>query len=228
MRILVVDDDSRVSRTVGLGLRTAGYEVEHAADGDAAIELATSRELDLIVLDLVLPGRDGIEVLGALRARGVRIPILVLTGKARIEDRVAGLDAGADDYLTKPFGLEELVARVRALLRRRGDMVETVFKAGDLEVDALRRRATRNGVAVDLTNREFDLLEFLFRHANQVVSRAALTEQVWGYPFDAASNFVDVHVAHLRAKIDGGGAAKLVHTVRGQGYMLRTTDAAGE
>jgi len=230
MRILVVEDDVQVAQTIRLGLVSDGYRVDLAADGEHALHSIRSGEYDLVVLDVMIPKRDGLDVLRELRSRGLGVPVLILSAREGMEDRVLGLDAGADDYLTKPFGLRELRARVRALLRRRGSLLETHLCAGDLELDVLRRRATRGGRALDLTLREFAILELLVRHLDLVVTRSHLVEKVWGYNFDTPSNVVDVHIAHLRGKIDADFPVKLLHTVRGQGYCVRSPEgvASGE
>jgi DNA-binding response OmpR family regulator len=221
MRILLVEDDSRVASFIRRGLREEHYTVDVAKDGEEALFLAQTGEYDAIVLDLMLPKRNGLDVLRTLRSERSTMPVLVLTAKDETQDKVSGLDAGADDYLTKPFRFDELLARLRALLRRRGDMVPTVLKAGDLELDTLRHRAARGGKALDLTSREYTLLEFLLRHPNQVVSRTMLAEHVWEHDFDPLSNVIDVHIARLRRKIDDGFTPKLLHTIRGSGYMLQ-------
>ncbi|MBI3332972.1 MAG: response regulator transcription factor [Candidatus Omnitrophica bacterium] len=220
MRILLAEDDSRVASFIRRGLREEQYAVDVASDGEEALFLAQTEEYDLIILDLLLPKKSGQEVLKELRAERVHLPILILTAKDELADRVKGLDAGADDYLTKPFEFDELLARVRALLRRRGDMVPTVLKVGDLELDTLRHRATRGGRELLLTSREYALLEFLMRHAHQIVTRTALAEHVWEQDFDPLSNVIDVHIARLRRKIDDHSPKKLLATVRGSGYML--------
>lgn len=220
MRILVVEDDSRVASFIRRGLREEQYTVDVAKDGEEGLFLAQTGEHDLLILDLMLPKRSGLEVLQALRAERITVPVLILTAKDELEDKVKGLDAGADDYLTKPFGFEELLARVRALLRRRGDMAPTLLRAADLELDTLRHRATRGGRDLDLTNREYALLEFLLRHANQAVTRTMLAEHVWEHDFDPLSNVIDVHIARLRHKIDDGCSPKLLQTMRGRGYWL--------
>ncbi|MBI4314188.1 MAG: response regulator transcription factor [Candidatus Omnitrophica bacterium] len=226
MRILVVEDDSRVASFIRRGLREEHYTVDVAKDGEEALFMAGTGEYDLIVLDLLIPKRSGLEVLRVLRGDRITIPVLILTAKDEPQDKVAGLDAGADDYLTKPFPFEELLARVRALLRRRGDLVPTVLKVADLELDTLRHRATRNGQALNLTNREYALLEYLLRHPTQVVTRTMLAEHVWEHDFDPLSNVIDVHVARLRRKIDGEFKLKLLQTVRGSGYTLQPPEDA--
>jgi len=225
MRILVVEDDARVASFIRRGLREEHYTVDIAKDGEQALFLGQTNDYDLLILDLMLPKRDGMQVLKMLRQERVTVPVLVLTAKDDMQDKVRGLDAGADDYLTKPFGFDELLARVRALLRRRGDMVPTVLKVGDLELDTLRHRATRAGRALDLTSREYALLEFLLRHVNEVVTRTMLSEHVWEHDFDPLSNVIDVHIARLRRKIDEGFEQPLLHTVRGRGYLLQEPEA---
>jgi DNA-binding response OmpR family regulator len=221
MRILLAEDDSRVAGFVRRGLREEQYAVDVAADGEKAFFMAQTGEYDLIILDLMLPKKDGMEVLRELRASKSGTPVLILTAKDKPKDKVEGLNAGADDYLTKPFGFEELLARVRALLRRRGDMVLTVLTAGDLQIDTLKHRVSRGGKELDLTNREYALLEFFLRHPNEVVTRTKLSEHVWEADFDTFSNVIDVHIARLRQKINDGFSLKLLETVRGRGYILQ-------
>jgi DNA-binding response OmpR family regulator len=226
MRVLLVEDDSRVASFIRRGLREERYAVDVAKDGEEALYLAQTGEYDAIVLDLLLPKRNGLEVLRTLRADRSTVPILVLTAKDELQDKVAGLDAGADDYLTKPFRFDELLARLRALLRRRGDMTPTILKAGDLEMDVLRHRVTRGGKVLELTSREYALLEFFLHHQDQVVTRTMLAEHVWEHDFDPLSNVIDVHIARLRRKIDEDFTQKLLHTVRGSGYVLKTRSDA--
>ncbi len=221
MRILLVEDDSRVASFIRRGLREENYAVDVAADGERALFLAQTEEYDVIILDLLIPKKSGLEVLTELRAAGQKTPVLILTAKDERQDKVAGLDKGADDYLTKPFAFEELLARLRALLRRRGDLVQTTLRVGDLELDALKRQVTRGGKEILLTNREFALLEYLMRNLNRVVTRTLLAEHVWEHDFDPLSNVIDVHVARLRQKIDGNSSVKLIETVRGRGYLLK-------
>lgn len=221
MRILVVEDNAQVASFIKRGLREELYTVDVAPDGEQATFLAQTGEYDLIILDLILPKMDGVTVLRTLRESKISVPVLVLTAKEEMEEKVTVLDAGADDYLTKPFGFEELLARVRALMRRRGNLIPTVLRAGDLEMDTLRHKVTRGGEKVDLTNREYELLEFMLRHADQVVTRTKLAEHVWEHDFDVLSNVIDVHIARLRRKIDDGRDVKLLQTVRGAGYMLK-------
>lgn len=221
MRILVVEDDARVASFIRRGLREEHYTVDVAGDGEQGLFLAQTNDYDLIILDLVLPKRPGLEVLRALRAEQVRVPVLLLTAKKKPEEKVAGLDAGADDYLAKPFDFDELLARVRALLRRGGDVVPAVLRAGDLELDVLRHRAARQGRELVLTSREYELLEFLLRHQNEVVTRTMLAQHVWEHDFDPFSNVINVSVARLRRKIDRGFSPPLLQTIQGKGYMLQ-------
>ena len=223
VRILLVEDDSRVASFIRRGLREERYTVDVAKDGEEALYLAQTGEYDAIVLDLLLPKRNGLEVLRTLRADRSPVPVLILTAKDELQDKVTGLDTGADDYLTKPFRFDELLARLRALLRRRGDMVPTMLQAGDLELDALRHRVRRGGRTLDLTSREYALLEFLLRHQDQVVTRTMLAEHVWEHDFDPLSNVIDVHIARLRRKLDESGSFKLLTTIRGSGYMLKAS-----
>ena len=222
MRILLVEDDARVASFIRRGFREEHYTVDVAADGEQALFLAQTGEYDLLVLDLMLPKRSGLEVLRTLRGERMTTPILILSAKDALQDKVVGLDAGADDYLTKPFGFDELLARVRALMRRRGDLAATILRAKDLELDTLRHRVARAGHELALTNQEYALLEFLLRHADQVVTRTMLAEHVWEHDFDSLSNVIDVHIARLRRKIDDGFSSKLLQTIRGSGYMLQT------
>lgn len=223
MKILLVEDDARVSSFIRRGLKEESYVVDDAADGEQGLFMAQTGEYDLIILDLMLPKKGGMEVLKALREGGIGVPVLLLTAKDEQQDKVMGLNAGADDYLTKPFGFEELLARIRALLRRRGNLVPTVLKVADLEMDTLRHRVTRAGRDIELTNREYALLEYLLRHAESVVTRTLLAEQVWELNFDPMTNVIDVHIARLRRKIDEGFEVKLLQTVRGKGYRIGTS-----
>jgi DNA-binding response OmpR family regulator len=223
VRILVVEDETKVARALRDGLVAEGYEVSIAHTGEDGFFLISSESFDLVVLDLLLPGRSGLEILAALRKSGSRMPVLILTTKDAIEDRVAGLDSGADDYLVKPFAFAELSARVRALLRRGKAESFLRFQVDDLEIDIVSRNAMRAGHPLELTAREFDLLEYLARHNGQVVSREMLARDVWQEtarhtPLD---NVIDVHIARLRRKVDDPFPRKLVHTVRGVGFVLR-------
>jgi DNA-binding response OmpR family regulator len=216
-----VEDERKVLRSLQRGLQAEGYEVVTAATGEEGYPLATTQPFDCLVLDLLLPGRDGLQVLADLRRAGNTLPVLILTARDAVEDRVAGLDAGAEDYLVKPFAFAELLARLRALLRRGRAERETVLRAGDLEVDLLQRRATRAGEEVPLTQREFEVLVYLLRHKNAVVTREMLGRDVWQEPDHALTNVIDVYITLLRRKLERPGQPLLVHTVRGVGYTLR-------
>jgi DNA-binding response OmpR family regulator len=224
MRILVVEDEQKVANAVREGLQGEKYEVVVERTGEGAFFRITTESFDVILLDLTLPGRDGLEILSAMRARGIKTPVLVLTARDTLQDRVLGLDTGADDYLIKPFAFTELLARIRALVRRGRAAAESPrLAAGDLEVNLVTRKVTRGGRAVELTVREFELLEYLVRHQGQVVSRETLARDVWKEtarttPLD---NVIDVHIARLRRKVDPEEGPKLIHTVRGVGFMLR-------
>lgn len=222
MQILVVEDEPKVAGALKEGLETDGYEVTLAQTGEEGFFHANARAFDLIILDIMLPGRDGIEVLQALRRQGAKLPVLLLTAKDVIEDRVLGLDAGADDYLVKPFAFAELSARIRALLRRNNADPENALKVGDLEIDPVRRSVVRQGQRIELTAREFDLLEYLARNHDRVVSREMLARDVWKETARATplDNVIDVNVARLRRKIDGPFRVPLLHTVRGVGFTL--------
>jgi DNA-binding response OmpR family regulator len=226
-RVLVVEDERKVLRSLERGLRAEGYEVATAPTGEAGYELALTREFDCMILDLMLPGRGGLEVLGDLRRAGKKLPVLILTSCDAVEDRVSGLDAGSDDYLVKPFALAELLARLRVLLRRGQDVRETVLRVGDLEMDLLRRRVTRGGSEIALTHREFELLEYLLRHKNGTVSRAMLGRDVWKEPAYALTNVIDVYINSLRRKLEQPSRPPLIHTLRGLGYSLRDSQSGG-
>jgi two-component system, OmpR family, response regulator len=222
VRVLVVEDDPAIGAFVVRGLREAGYTVDHAKDGNEGFDLARTERYDAIVLDLMLPGRDGLSVIEALRAAGDATPVLILTARRSVDDRVKGLQTGGDDYLTKPFALPELLARVQALIRRSHGTPESPrLVVGDLVLDRLTRRVERQGRPIDLRPREFALLELLMRHAGQVVSKTMILSEVWGYSFDPGSNVVDVLVFRLREKIDRGFDTPLLHTTRGVGYVLQ-------
>jgi len=221
MRILVVEDEKKVASFIKKGLEEEGYAVDVAADGEEGLAMALTRVHDLIILDIRLPRMDGLCVLQAIRQDGMTAPVLLLTVRATIEDKVLGLDAGADDYLTKPFAFQELVARVRALLRRRLEVEPTVLRIGDLTLDPARRTVSRGGEKIDLTPREFALLDYFMRNPGRVLTRTMITEHVWDYSFDTSTNVIDVYVNYLRRKIDAGRTPKLLHTVRGVGYVLK-------
>jgi two-component system response regulator MprA len=221
-RVLVVEDDQNVRQALDSALRFAGHEVVAVTDGDEALSEITRQEPDLIVLDLMMPRIDGLTVCRMLRERGYRTPVLVLTARQEVADRVAGLDAGADDYLAKPFALDELLARVRALLRRTSPTgVSDVLRVGDLSLDPRRRTAQRGGRAIELTKTEFDLLELLMVNAGIVLERGVIYDRIWGYDFETGSRSLDVYVGYLRRKTEEGGEPRLLHTVRGIGYVLR-------
>jgi DNA-binding response OmpR family regulator len=222
VKLLVIEDEPKVGHAVQEGLQAEGYEVALAETGEEGFFLASSRAFDLIVLDLMLPGRNGLEVLAALRKQNSTAQILILTAKDTIEDRVTGLDTGADDYLVKPFAFPELSARIRALLRRGKSEPAIPLKIGDLEIDPVTRAVVRKGTRLDLTVREFELLEYLARNHRRVVSREMLARDVWKEPGRATplDNVIDVHVARLRKKLDDPFAGKLLHTVRGVGFIL--------
>ncbi len=220
-RLLVVEDDASTAEYLCKGLREAGYTVEHAGDGRDGLYLASSSAFDAIVMDRMLPGMDGLSVVKALRAAGVETPILILSALAQLDERVTGLRAGGDDYLTKPFGFSELQARLENLTRRRsGREVQTKLKCGDLEMDLLSRRVMRAGRQLDLLPREFKLLEYFLRNRDRVVTRTMLLEQVWDYRFDPHTSIIDTHISRLRKKLDEGFDKPLLHTLRGVGYRL--------
>lgn len=219
MRLLLVEDDARLADLIVRSLREEGYAVDHSADGDSAIVQAAVNPYDAIVLDVQLPRRSGIEVCAEIRRRRNRVPILMLTARDAVKDRVAGLDAGADDYLTKPFDLSELHARIRALLRRMPELTPQVITVGDLSVDLAAQRAERGGRVLPLTTKEYVLLEYLARNAGRVIGRAELVEHVWDENHDPLTNALEVYVNRLRRKLDDGGAP-LIHTRRGAGYLL--------
>jgi DNA-binding response OmpR family regulator len=219
-RLLIVEDERKILRSLERGLQVEGYEVVTAANGEAAYQLASSQTFDCIVLDLMLPGRDGLQVLADLRRQGKKMPVLILTARDAVEDRVVGLDAGADDYLVKPFAFAELLARLRVLLRRGRSERETVLTLDDLEMDLLERRVTRGGAQIELTHREFELLEYLLRHKNTTVTRAMLGREVWKEEDYALTNVIDVFINALRKKVEQPGKPPLIQTIRGVGYSL--------
>ncbi len=221
MKILVVEDELKVASFIEKGLAEQGFAVEVSHHGDEAYELAQGRPYDAIVLDIMLPGRDGLSILANLRARQQNVPVLLLTARSELDERVQGLNLGADDYLTKPFFLEELVARLHALGRRRGGQQGAILASGDLVLDLLRREARRGARLINLTPRELQLLEVLLRTPGRVFTRTQLLERVWGYDFDPQTNLVDVNVQRLRKKVDLEGEEPLIETVRGVGYRVR-------
>ena len=222
MRALLVEDDATIADFVVRGLREAGFAVDHVPDGEVGLTTATQQAYDVAIVDLMLPKRDGLSLIETLRTRGVTTPVLILSARRSVDDRVRGLQAGGDDYLTKPFAFAELLARVQALVRRATRSPEpTTLTVADVVMDLLSRRVTRGGKTLDLRPREFTLLEFLMRHAGHVVSKTMILSHVWEYNFDPQTNVVDVLVSRLREKIDRPFEAKLLHTVRGVGYVLR-------
>ena len=221
MRILLVEDDRKVASFIRKGLTEEGYAVDVAHDGEAGLFMGLDRLHDVIVLDVMLPGKPGFQVLRELRQAKVTTPVLLLTARDAVEDKVQGLDAGADDYLTKPFAFAELLARVRALLRRGKAAQAPALQVADLILDPAARTVKRGGGTIPLTNREFALLEYFLRNPGRVLTRTMIAEHVWDYSFDAGTNVIDVYVNYLRKKVDAGREPKLIHTVRGVGYVLR-------
>ena len=225
MRVLVVEDDQKTSEFILLGLRQAGFIVDHRANGQNGLELALGERYDAAIIDVMLPGRDGLSLIDELRRQGVGLPVLILSAKRQLDDRVQGLQAGGDDYLVKPFAFVELLARVRALIRRGGNRSAEPerLQAGDLVIDVVSRKVTRGTERVDLQPREFVLLEFFVRNAGRVVSKTMILQQVWDYDFDPKTNVVDVLVCRLRNKLDRDRAMPRIRTVRGVGYVLDIT-----
>ncbi|SHF55846.1 two component transcriptional regulator, winged helix family [Caldanaerobius fijiensis DSM 17918] len=221
MRILVVDDEPHLTDILYKSLKEEGYSVDVTRNGMDGYEYAKTGVYDVIILDIMLPGMDGIEVLKNLRNIGINTPVLMLTAKDATEDKVNGLDSGADDYLTKPFELSELLARVRALLRRESENKSPILKVGDLELNTLTHQVKRAGREITLTSKEYAMLEYLMRNANRVLSRSQIADHVWDYEFDGLSNIIDVYIRYLRKKIDDDFPVKLIHTVRGSGYCLK-------
>jgi two-component system, OmpR family, response regulator MprA len=224
MKILVVDDERAVRDSLRRALELEGYQIELAGDGrEALYRLDSDSQPDAVILDVLMPGLDGLEVCRRIRATGNSVPVLMLTARDAVENRVEGLDAGADDYVTKPFALEELLARVRALIRRTTNGEDEKLRFADLELDPGTREVTRGGEPIELTRTEFSLLELFLRNPRQVLTRSIIFERVWGYDFGFASNSLDVYIGYLRRKTEVGGRPRLIHTVRGVGYALRTT-----
>jgi len=223
MRVLVIEDDQETAAFLKRALKESGHVAEYAADGQTGLDLARSNAYDVLIVDRMLPKCDGLEVIKSLRSEEIRTPALILSALGEVDDRVKGLHAGGDDYLVKPFAFSELLARLEALIRRAktiGGHQETTLSLADLDVDLLKREVHRSGQKIDLQPREFQLLEFLLRHAGQVVTRTMLLEGVWNYHFDPQTNVIDVHISRLRGKIDKGFSKPLLHTVRGAGYRL--------
>lgn len=225
MKILVVEDDRKLGSFVRKGLEAQGFVVDYSADGDEGGALATTRSYDAIVLDIMLPGRDGLSILRQLRDQRATVPVLLLTARSALSERLDGLNLGADDYLTKPFYIEELVARLHALLRRASGQARTSLEHGDLTVDLLTREVRLAGEPVELTAREFALLTCLLRTPGRTLTRAQICEHVWSYHFDPGTNLVDVYVQHLRKKLGGAGRPPIIETVRGVGYRVPATPA---
>lgn len=224
MRVLVVEDEQKINRTVCQALREESYAVDAAYDGEEAEQLSEINDYDLIILDIMLPKKDGLQVCADLRQRGNATPILLLTAKDAYEDRVHGLDSGADDYLVKPFHMGELMARVRALLRRDSTAKSSRLQVADLVLDTSSHRVTRAEAPIDLTSKEYAMLEYFMRHPDQVLTRTMISEHVWDDEFDSFSNIIDVYIRRLRRKIDDTSVVKLLHTIRGSGYLLGVLD----
>jgi heavy metal response regulator len=222
MKILIVEDERKVANFVRKGLQEEGYTVDLASNGEDGLMMATSAPYDLIILDIYLPKLDGLTALKKMRQEKVEIPVLLLTVRATIEDKVLGLDSGADDYLTKPFAFQELLARIRALLRRQSDKSTNVLRVADLMLDPVKRVVARGSQKIDLSVKEFALLEYLMRNEGRVLTRTMIIEHVWNYDFDNETNVVDVYVNYLRKKVDSSRDDKLIHTVRGVGYVMKT------
>lgn len=220
MRILLVEDEQKLSDNIKQGLTEQGFAVDQSFDGEDGLFLAETENYDVIVLDLMLPKMDGVTVCKNIRQKGKNTPILMLTAKSQLEDKVEGLDAGADDYLTKPFEFAELKSRIQALLRRSHQQTESVIKIDDLVVDPLKHLVTKGGKEIELTPKEFAILEFMARHKDEAVTRIQIAEHTWDYNFESFSNVIDVFIATLRKKIDNGNTKKLIHTVHGVGYKL--------
>ncbi len=225
MRVLIIEDDPEAVEYMVKGLKESGHVADHAIDGEDGFQMAQGEEYDVLVVDRMLPALDGLSLVGRLRAEGNQTPVLFLSALGTVDDRVKGLRAGGDDYLVKPYAFSELLARIEALVRRqRPAEAQTRLRVGDLEMDLLARRVARGGTRIELQPREFRLLEYLMKHAGQVVTRTMLLENVWEYHFDPQTNVIDVHISRLRAKIDKGFARPLLNTVRGAGYCIRETE----
>jgi two-component system OmpR family response regulator len=225
MRILIVEDDKKIASFIEKGLKAAGFAVDHAPDGQEGLDLALSEPYDAAIVDLMLPKKDGLSVIETLRREKINTPVIILSAKGSIDDRVKGLQTGGDDYLTKPFAFSELLARVQALIRRStGASEPTRLSVGDVSIDLLSRQVRRDGKIIDLQPLEFSLLEYLMRNVGRVVSKTMIMEHVWDYNFDPQTNVVEARVCRLRDKIDKGYPEKLIHTIRGAGYVLKKPD----
>jgi len=221
MRILLIEDDRAIASFVVKGLKEAGFAVDHADDGEQGLDLAVTAPYDVMIIDLMLPGRDGFSIIEALRGSGIHTPIIILSAKRSVDDRVRGLETGGDDYLVKPFAFTELLARIQALLRRAGNISEpTTLTVGDLCINLVKRRVTRAGEEIELQQREFVLLEYLMRNHGRVVSKTMIMEHVWDYNFDPQTNVVEARICRLRDKIDRNFSTRLIYTIRGAGYIL--------
>jgi two-component system, OmpR family, copper resistance phosphate regulon response regulator CusR len=220
MRILVIEDEKKIASFIERGLKEEHYAVDVAENGEDGLHLATVNDYNLVVLDIMLPGRDGIFICRELRKKGLKTPVLMLTARDAVEDKVSGLDSGADDYMTKPFAFEEFLARVRSLLRRGTHQPTNLLRVADLEINQLSHKVRRGEADIPLSSKEYSLLEFLALHKNEVVTRTMIAEQVWNEDFDSFTNVIDVHIKHLRDKVDKNYAVSLIHTIRGSGYML--------
>ena len=222
MRVLVIEDDAKIASFITKGLEQAGFAVDHAADGEDGLFMATSESYDAAVIDIMLPGRDGLSIIAAMRQAKLATPVIILSAKHSVEDRIQGLQTGSDDYLVKPFTFAELLARVQALIRRSSRVTEpNRLTVGDLSVDLITRETVRSGQTIELQPREFSLLEYLMRHSGRVVSKTMILEHIWNYHFDPQTNVVDVLVCRLRNKIDRDYEQKLIHTIRGVGYVIK-------
>lgn len=221
MRILVVEDEKKIADFIKRGLKEEGYAVDSAADGEEGLFLAKTNDYDLVLLDLMLPKIDGLAVCKKLKEANIKTPVIMLTAKNTVKDKVLGLDSGADDYLTKPFAFEELLARIRAILRKKDTHAPTSLKAADLVLDLLTHKVTRGDKEIELTAKEYSLLEYLMRNEGVIVTRTMISEHVWDIDFDTFTNVIDVYINYLRNKIDSGFKKKLIHTVRGRGYILK-------
>ena len=221
MKVLVIEDDRKIAAFIRKGLEAQGFVVDVCRDGDEGYAVATSRPYDVLVLDIMLPGRDGLSILRNLRERRIPLPVILLTARAELNERLEGLNLGADDYLTKPFFVDELIARLHAVTRRASGTPQSILSVADLSMNLLTRQVTRGGVAIELAPREFSLLEYLMRSPGRVLTRVQICEQVWDYHFDPGTNLVEVYIQRLRKKVDTGPGVKLIETIRGVGYRMR-------